>query len=150
MSVIKFVDKISDNLEEKMRRDLVTYEKSHLIDVNYKRFSLVLIDNIGEAIGVLNVFTAFAEIYIDDIWVDGLHRSKGYGRELIEALENKFKGQGFNNINLVTNNFQAPEFYKKCGFELEFIRKNLKNPKLNKYFFVKYFDDQVQTQGIYK
>ena len=45
----------------------------------------------------------------------------------------------FNNINLVTNSFQAPGFYEKCGFKLEFIRKNEKNPKLTKYFYVKYF-----------
>ena len=31
------------------------------------------------------------------------------------------------------------EFYKKCGFDVEFIRENNDNPKLNKYFFVKYF-----------
>ncbi len=148
MSIIKFVDQISDQLEEKMSKDLIAYEKAYGIDVNYKKFALVLTDENGEAIGVLKAFTAFAEIYIDDMWIDSSHRSKGYGKQLIEALENNFKGQGFNNINLVTNNFQAPEFYKKCGFELEFIRKNLKNPKLNKYFFVKFFDDQEQIQGI--
>ena len=31
------------------------------------------------------------------------------------------------------------EFYKKCGFEVEFIRKNKKNSKLDKYYLVKYF-----------
>ena len=31
------------------------------------------------------------------------------------------------------------EFYKKCGFKVEFVRENKKNPKLNKYFLVKYF-----------
>jgi len=36
-------------------------------------------------------------------------------------------------------NKQAPEFYKKCGFNVEFIRKNKDNPKLDKYYLVKYF-----------
>ena len=31
----------------------------------------------------------------------------------------------------------APGFYEKMGYKLEFIRKNSKNPKLNKYFYVK-------------
>ncbi len=126
----------------------MSYETSHGVDVNYKRFALVLSDDQNTTLGVLNAFTAFAEIYIDDMWVDSHYRGKGYGRKLIQALEDYFKGKGFNNINLVTNQFQAPEFYKKCGFELEFIRKNIKNSKLTKFFFIKYFGDEKQTQGI--
>jgi ribosomal protein S18 acetylase RimI-like enzyme len=145
---IELVDKISDDVDEKMSAGFAEYESSHGIDVNYKPFSLVLRNEKQEVLGVLNAFTAFAEIYIDDIWVDKNHRGKGYGRILIAELESRFKGQGFNNINLVTSAFQAPEFYQKCGFQVEFVRKNLKNPKLTKTFFVKYFDDEIQTQGI--
>lgn len=148
MNSIKFVDTLCELIEEQMREDLVNYETSHGIDVNYKRFALVLSDDQNTTLGVLNAFTAFAEIYIDDMWVDSHYRGKGYGRKLIQALEDHFKGKGFNNINLVTNQFQAPEFYKKCGFELEFIRKNIKNSKLTKFFFIKYFGDEKQTQGI--
>jgi ribosomal protein S18 acetylase RimI-like enzyme len=148
MTTISFVDQLCEPIEEKMRDDLVSYETSHGVDVNYKRFALVLSDDQNTTLGVLNAFTAFAEIYIDDMWVDSHYRGKGYGRKLIQALEDYFKGKGFNNINLVTNQFQAPEFYKKCGFELEFIRKNIKNSKLTKFFFIKYFGDEKQTQGI--
>ena len=35
--------------------------------------------------------------------------------------------------------FRLQSFIKKCGFEVEFVRENKKNPKLNKYFLVKYF-----------
>lgn len=142
------MEKITAEIEKKMQDDLVAYESAHGIDVNYKPFSLVLTDDNNEIIGVLNAYTAYSEIYIDGMWVNSTHRGKGYGRKLIEALENHFKNKGFNNINLVTSQFQAPEFYKKCGFELEFIRKNSRNPKLTKFFFVKYFADEVQTQGI--
>ena len=148
MSTIKFVDQLSDAIEEKMRKDLIDYESSHGIDVNYKRFALVLFDENEEAIGVLNAFTAFSEVYIEDLWVDKSSRGKGHGRKLLQELETHFKGKGFNNINLVTSQFQAPEFYKKCGFKVEFIRQNLKNPQLTKTFLIKYFDDEVQTQGI--
>ena len=146
--IIEFVDKLSPDVDEKMRKDLVKYESSHGIDVNYKRFSIVARDENGSAIGALNAYTAFAEVYVDDIWVDHAFRGQGYGRKLLQALENHFKGKGFNNINLVTSAFQAPEFYKKCGFTLEFVRKNAKNPKLTKSFFVKYFEDETQTQGL--
>jgi len=147
MSSIQFVDKISDELEHKMEKDLVSYEIRHLIDVNYKKFALVLFDDANEEVGVISAFTCFSEIHVDDLWVASEHRGKGYGRQLLEALEEHYKDEGFNNINLVTNEFQAPTFYEKCGYELEFIRKNTHNPKLNKYFFVKYFDNNEQTQG---
>lgn len=146
--VAEMVEKVSDEIEEKMRKDLIEYEARHGIDVNYKPFSLVLRDEANNVIGVLNAFTAFSEIYIDDIWVDSACRGKGYGRQLIQILEERFKGKGFNNMNLCTSAFQAPEFYQKCGFEIEFVRVNKKNLKLTKTFFVKYFDDEIQTQGI--
>lgn len=150
MSSVKFVDRVSDEIDEKMRKDLVDYESSHGIDVNYRRFAVVLYDDHEEPIGVLNAFTAFSEVYIDDLWVDSSHRGQGHGRRLLTELEDHFKGQGFNNINLVTNQFNAPEFYKKCGFQAEFTRQNLKNPQLTKTFFIKFFEDEVQHQGILK
>lgn len=148
--IIEFVDELSKEVDEKMQKDLVKYESSHGIDVNYKKFSIVAKDKDRALIGVLSAYTAFAEVYIDDIWVDTSVRRQGYGRKLLQKLENHFKGKGFNNINLVTSAFQAPEFYKKCGFSVEFVRINKKNPKLTKTFFVKYFEDEIQTQGIFK
>jgi ribosomal protein S18 acetylase RimI-like enzyme len=147
MYKIELVEKISKETEERMRKGLVEYESSHGIDVNYKRFSLIIRDE-NRIVGVLNAYTAFAEVYVDDLWIDKSYRGKGYGRKLLQALEDHFKGEGFNNINLVTSEFQAPDFYKKCGFKVEFIRINSKNPKLTKTFFIKYFEDNVQTQGI--
>lgn len=147
---VEFVDKISCVDEETMSKELVAYESTRGIDVNYKKFSVVLKSDDGKVFGILNAFTAFAEIYVDDIWVDAAHRGKGYGKKLLKELEAHFEGKGFNNINLVTSAFQAPGFYEKCGFQAEFVRENKKNPKLTKTFFVKFFDNEVQTQGILK
>src|SRR5689334_12802873 len=97
MSTIQFVDHISPELESKMRKDLIRYESSHGVDVNYRYFSLILTDENGEEIGVLNAYTAFAEIHIDDLWVDAAHRGKGYGKKLIQTLEDHFRNKGFNN-----------------------------------------------------
>ncbi|MBX9696528.1 MAG: GNAT family N-acetyltransferase [Alphaproteobacteria bacterium] len=148
MSLISYVEHLPPELENTMRMDLGSYETDQGIDVNYKPFALVLHDDDGHAIGVVNAYSAFAEIYVSDLWVSTLHRHKGYGKQLLETLFERFEGQGFNNINLCTSAFQAPQFYEKCGFHLEYIRKNHQNPKLNKYFYVKFFQNSVQTQGI--
>lgn len=145
---INFVDELSEEIEKLMRDDLVEYETKHGIDVNFKRFALVLKSDSGKVFGILNGFTAFSEVYIDDMWVHKSERGKGHGKKLIENLEEHFEGKGFNNMNLVTSAFNAPEFYKKCGFIVEFVRENKVNPKLTKTFFVKYFKNKVQTQGI--
>ena len=145
---INIVEHLSESLEKKMEDGLVAYEIAHGIDVNYKSFAITIADEHDVICGVLNAYTVYSEIYIDDIWVDEHARGKGYGRQLLQALENHFSGKGFNNINLVTSAFQAPEFYKKCGYSVEFIRVNHKNPKLTKTFFIKFFNEPNETQGI--
>lgn len=147
---IEFIGELPKDVYEKMQKDLIKYENSHGIDVNYKKLSLIAKDKEGNAIGVLSAYTAFSEVYVDDIWVEASLRGKGIGSRLLQKLEHHFKGKGFNNINLVTSAFQAPEFYKKCGFSVEFVRINTKNPKLTKTFFVKYFEDETQMQGVFR
>ena len=139
---------VRKDVEARMRSDLAEYESSHGIDVNYERFSISLSEGGGNTLGVLHGYTAYAEIYVDDLWVDSFHRGRGFGSKLMQALEDKYSGEGFNNINLVTSAFQAPGFYRKCGFEEEFTRRNLQNPKLDKTFFVKFFENEEQTQGL--
>ena len=148
MISIKIVADIAETLEKKMAADLELYEKNHGVTVNYRQFSLILSDDNNLPVGVLKAYTAFSEIYVDDIWVDSVYRKKGYGKQLLTHLEQHFQNKGFNNINLVTSAFQAPDFYKKCGYELEFVRKNNINPKFSKYFFVKFFDNTIQNQGL--
>lgn len=146
MSKITLVNQVPEDVENMMNKELVDYEQSHKIDINYNRFSLLLEDN-NKIIGVLNAYTAFTEIYIDDLWIACDKRASGFGKELLTEVERMFKDKGYNNINLVTNEFQAPKFYEKCGFSLEFVRKNIYNPKLSKYFYIKYFNDTNQSQG---
>ena len=144
---IKTLEQLPERLEKIKEVDLTKYDTSHGIDLNYRRIYYVFEEG-GKEIGIMNTYSAFSEIYIDDMWIHTDFRGKGYGRLLVERLEEDFKGKGFNNINLVTSEFSAPDFYKKCGFELEFTRVNKKNPKLTKYFFVKYFNEEIENQGL--
>ncbi len=135
---ISFVDELSKDVQAKMEAGLKKYEMSHGVDVAYTPFVLELSNENNEVIGVLDAFSSYSCIHIRDLWVDDRYRGKGYGRKLIEELEKKFKHSGFHNINTVSCDFQAPGFYKKCGFDVEFIRENKKNPKLTMTFFIKF------------
>ncbi|MFZ4656062.1 MAG: GNAT family N-acetyltransferase [Caldilineaceae bacterium] len=135
---IKYTDKLSEEANDKVNSGHEKYERENGVEINFTRVAFILSDKVGEVFGVLNAYTAYSEIHIEDLWVDESLRRMGYGKKLVQALENHFKGLGYNNINLVTSEFQAPDFYKKCGYEIEFIRVNKDNNKLTKTFFIKY------------
>lgn len=139
---ISFIEQISEESRAKMETGLKEYETSHGINVDYKPFALEIFNEKNETIGVLEAFSSYSSIHINDLWIDKAYRGKGYGRQLLAELERLFQYKGFNNINTVTCAFQAPDFYKKCGFKEEFVRENISNPKLTLTFFVKFFTNE--------
>ena len=60
------------------------------------------------------------------------------GSALVGAVERAYQGKGYDVITLTTFGFQAPVFYRKLGYQVEFIREN-KDPGLSKYFLKKEF-----------
>lgn len=136
---ISFVEQISKETSAKMDHGLKEYNSSHGINVDFTPFALELFNENNQTIGVLEAFSSYSSIHIADLWIDAAYRGKGYGRLLIAELESLYKNKGFDNINTVTCAFQARDFYRKCGFEEEFVRINKTNPKLNLTFFVKFF-----------
>lgn len=114
------------------------YALKNNIECNYTPFNFVAKEN-DKVVGILAGHTYYQEVYVENLIVLEQYRNKRIGKSLIEEVESYYKDKGFENINLTTYAFQAPEFYKKCGFKVEFVRENKENPKLNKYFLVKYF-----------
>lgn len=131
---------LDEDLQELMEFEYVKYEEKHNIFCNCTPYCFVA-KNENNILGIVSGFTCYDEIYIDDLVVVEKYRNNNIGTMLINKVEDYFKDKNFNNINLCTNGFQAPKFYEKCGFQLEFVRKNIKNPKLDKYFYVKFLNN---------
>lgn len=129
---------LNDELEKLIEEEFARYEAKNAVACRFTPFSFIAKEN-NKLVGALTGFTCFSEVYIDELVVMEARRGKGIGRRLIEAVEDCYRNGGYHNINLCTNEFQAPGFYEKLGFELEFVRKNQRDPKLNKYFYVKFF-----------
>ena len=54
----------------------------------------------------------------------------------MQAVEEHFRDKGFENMNLTTYSFQAPEFYKKHGYEVVGVLPDIPNGN-QKYLFMK-------------
>lgn len=137
MQVLK-VDFGEENLGELIDQEFNKYARKYNIRVDYNDFCFVAkVDD--KVIGILVGHSYYNEVHVTDLIVIEEYRSKGVGTELIKRVEQEFTGRNFENINLTTFAFQAPEFYKKMGFEVEHVRKS-SDEKLTKYFLIKHIN----------
>jgi len=58
------------------------------------------------------------------LWIKDDHRTKGYGQVLLNAAEANAKKENCKTILLRTYNFQAPLFYQKHGYTIEYEIKD--------------------------
>ena len=121
---------------EFVNREFSSYSTSKGVVLNYDEFCFTASDETGKLIGVITGRAYYNEIHIGDLIVDSSVRRGGIGSKLVRAVEDEYKGKGYTKITLTTFGFQAPEFYKKLGLGLEFVRED-PDPKLSKYFFKK-------------
>ncbi len=135
---IEYIENLNDEIHKLIDAEFDKYATENEVICNYTPFNFIAKEN-NKIIGVITGHSYYKEVHIGDLIILQQYRKKHIGSRLIKSVEEFFKDKGFENINLTTYSFQAPEFYKKCGFKIEFIRENKENPKLNKYFFVKKF-----------
>lgn len=135
---IKKVELTCTELQNFINCEFEKYEKQNGVSCNFAPFSFVAKQN-DEIVGAITGYTCYSEVYIDELIVKESKRGRNIGTQLVNTVEHYYKDFGFINVNTCTNEFQATKFYEKLGFELEFVRKNPFNSKLNKYFYVKYY-----------
>ncbi len=128
------LEELSDIIEIEFNK----YANKNGIICNYNSFAFVAKEN-DKIVGVITGHSYYNEVHISDLIIYEKYRNKHIGSKLLETVEKYHKDKGFENINLTTYAFQAPQFYKKYGFEIEFVRESKENTKLNKYFLVKNF-----------
>jgi GNAT superfamily N-acetyltransferase len=72
-----------------------------------------------EIVAGLSGWTWAQACEIRELWVHPLWRGQGYGRRLLESAEQEAGGRGCRVILIGSYSFQAPAFYQKCGYTLE-------------------------------
>jgi GNAT superfamily N-acetyltransferase len=71
-----------------------------------------------EIFGGIIAATHWNWLYIDLMWIKEEFRGQGYGSRLLAIAEEKGRQLGAKNAYLDTFSFQAPEFYKKHGYQI--------------------------------
>lgn len=134
---IDYVESLDDDLCGIIDSEFDKFAEKNDVVCNYETFAFTAKED-NKAVGVISGHSYYNEVHIGNLIILEQYRKKGIGKKLLEMAEKHFADSKFESITLSTYEFQAPEFYKKCGFEVEFIRENKKNPKLTKYFLIKF------------
>jgi ribosomal protein S18 acetylase RimI-like enzyme len=115
---IVYDDKPADGNWGIIGRGVSTFNQQQVGDENYERLCLVLKGSDQEVVGGLAGSTFYDWLVIDLLWIKEELRGRGYGKRLMERAEEEAKQRGATNALLDTLSFQAPDFYKKLGYQV--------------------------------
>lgn len=88
-----------------------------------------------EIVGGVIGATYWNWLYVDLMWLREDVRRRGYGRRLLTLAENEGRKRGAKYAYLDTFSFQAPDFYKKHGYEVFGVLEDF--PAGHQRFFLK-------------
>jgi len=71
----------------------------------------------GEIVGGVAGFTWAGFCELRQVWIEEPFRRSGLGTELLNRVVAEARARNCSHVYLATYSFQAPEFYKKFGFE---------------------------------
>lgn len=75
-------------------------------------------------------------LLLDNLWVDDSLRGKNVGSNILHKIEEAGKSRGCETCLLDTLNFQAMPFYRKHGYEVQWVQENYPESG-SKYFMTK-------------
>ena len=94
---------------------LIRYNTEKMGKQKYKRLAISLRDGNAITGGIVGeVWTAV--LFIQFFWIEQRHRGKGFGTRLMEAIEDEARRFGATHAYVDTMSFQAPAFYRACGY----------------------------------
>ncbi|HEY5957248.1 MAG TPA: GNAT family N-acetyltransferase [Polyangiaceae bacterium] len=83
-----------------------------------RSFGIFVRDDEQKVIAGLCGWTWARACEIRTLWVHPARRGRGHGRALLESAEREAATRGCIVVLLHTYSFQAPEFYRMCGYRL--------------------------------
>ena len=118
---------------------LEKFNNMHVGPDNHLLLNIVEYDENQNVIAGILGGTYWGWLHIDILWVDEKFRRKKIGSRILIAAENEAKKRGCHSVHVDTMSWQAPEFYKKHGYELISELDNIPNG-YKKFHFIKRLD----------
>ncbi|MBE6908935.1 MAG: GNAT family N-acetyltransferase [Ruminococcaceae bacterium] len=134
--IIRRAHEADEAIGDFIHSEFSRYGEQNEVVLNYDEFCFVAEDDEGKIVGAVTGRAYYNEVHIGDLIVAENRRRSGLGRRLVGAVEDCYRGKGYDVATLTTFGFQAPVFYQKLGYTVEFIRES-PDPRLNKYFMRK-------------
>lgn len=101
-----------------VRQGLERFNVEQIGPYAYEDFQLYARDSTGQVIGGLFGHSGMGWLYIDYLWLSDDLRRDGLGGKLLMRAEDEARCRGCKGVFLYTYSFQAPDFYKKQGYQI--------------------------------
>jgi ribosomal protein S18 acetylase RimI-like enzyme len=97
---------------------LEEFNRPYLHDPTFGRIALFVRDEDGAIVAGLDASHYAGWLYVNNLWIDPELRGIGIGRHLLGEAERLAAERGCHSVWLDTFSFQAPEFYRRLGYEV--------------------------------
>ncbi len=85
---------------------------------DYQPLAIFLRDETGAIRGGAVGYSWGGWLHLEYLWVAEALRGQGYGTKLLRAAEAEARGRGCQGVFLDSFDFQAPEFYRRFGYQV--------------------------------
>jgi len=115
---IVYVAKPDDSVWSAIGGGIQNYNAQQAGDDQGKTLCFLLYAPDQEIAGGLIGATYWDWLYINLMWIREDLRGRGYGHSLLMLAEQEARQRGAKHVYLDTFSFQAPDFYKKHGYQV--------------------------------
>ncbi|CCJ87849.1 GNAT family N-acetyltransferase [Cronobacter dublinensis] len=113
----RLTDTPDDELKARIRRQLGLYNAMHMVP-DPQELIISVNDAQGNLTAGLTGRSHWGCMHIEFLWVDESLRGQGTGARLMAMAEEKGRKRGCKRIFVDTFSFQAPDFYRKQGYDV--------------------------------
>ncbi len=114
---VEVTHEIHADSREAITLGLTAFNTSHLGEHKWIALDVYVRDPQGQVVGGLIGGSVFDRLYVYALWVAQDRRGLGLGTRILSAAEQTAIERGCRIVFLDTLTFQAPEFYRKRGYE---------------------------------